>query len=474
MNDIMKKLTSGCIAILMTLSVTACTKPDRRPNILFIMSDDHASHAISAYGSVINRTPNIDRLADEGIRFENCFCTNSICAPSRAVILTGKYSHLNGLVDNQVSFDGNQQTLPKLLQDAGYLTAIVGKWHLKSEPTGFMYSNVLPGQGDYHDPVLIENGVSHRYTGYVTDIITDLALAWLEGQDLSNKPFFLMLNHKAPHADWEPDERHMTLYSDEDIPLPATFDDDLESRTAQIQNHRLFVGPKQWELHFQPRFGALPEGKTEQQTREWVYQRYMKDYLRCIASVDENIGRVLDYLDEVGLSENTIVAYTSDQGFFLGDHGLYDKRFMYEHSLRMPLLLRYPGYIHPGSVSDAMVLNLDFASTLLDFAETPIPGDIQGLSFKRISEGKTPEDWRTTMYYRFYEVGYGIGPHEGVRTERYKLIHFLYGDMGWEFYDLDSDPDELNNLYGSRAHTDRVDRLKATLSSLKREYSVPQ
>ncbi|MHC4433247.1 MAG: sulfatase family protein, partial [Planctomycetota bacterium] len=398
---------------------------------------------------------------------------NSICAPSRAVILTGKYSHLNGVIDNRVTFDGGQQTLPKLLQQAGYQTAIVGKWHLKSPPTGFHYSNVLPGQGAYHNPVMIENGDSRKQKGYVTDLITDSAISWLRKQESSETPFFLMLHHKAPHADWEPDEKHMTMYSDGDIPLPATFNDDYITRTAQIGNHRLHVGPKQWELHFK-RFGQIPEGMTEQQTREWVYQRYMKNYLACIASVDDNVGRVLDYLEQAGLVENTIVVYTSDQGFFLGDHGLYDKRFMYEHSLRMPLLTRYPANIKPGSVSDAMVSNLDFASTLLDYARVPVPEDIQGESFKSIANGSRPKDWRTAIYYRFYETAFGIGPHEGIRTKRHKLIHFLYGDMGWELYDLKRDPDELNNMYGSAQTEGLVEDLKEMLASLKRKYKAIQ
>jgi len=443
---------------------------ESRPNILLIMSDDHASHAISAYGSRINKTPNIDRIAHEGMRFDNCFCTNSICAPSRAVILTGKYSHLNGVIDNGRRFDGSQQTLPKLLQQAGYQTAIVGKWHLKTEPTGFHYSNVLPGQGDYYNPVMIENGVRKKHTGYVTNLITDVAIQWLRDRP-SDKPFFMMLHHKAPHANWEPDEKYMALYKDTDIPEPLTFNDTYQGRTDQIKNHRLHVGPKQWELHFK-RFGPLPEGMSEQDTKKWVYQVYMKNYLRCIASVDNNVGRVLDYLDEAGLRKNTILIYTSDQGFFLGDHGLYDKRFMYEQSLRMPLLMRYPKEIAPGSAADEIVLNLDFASTLMDYADASVPADIQGRSFRAIARSRTPKDWRKTMYYRFYESAYGIGPHEGVRTQRYKLIHFLYGDKGWELFDLAADPDEMKNLYGNLEHREVVETLKKELEVLRKHYGI--
>ena len=452
-------------------SILRGAEPKRsRPNILFIMSDDHASHAIGAYGSQINRTPNIDRLAREGMRFDNCFCTNSICAPSRAVILTGKYSHRNGVIDNGCRFDGDQQTLPKLLQRAGYQTAIVGKWHLKTPPTGFHYSNILPGQGEYHNPVLIENGVRKRHTGYVTDLITDVAIQWLRDCP-RGKPFFMMLHHKAPHANWEPDEKHAEMYEDADIPEPLTFNDTYQGRTDQIKNHRLHVGPKQWELHFK-RFGPLAENMSEQETKEWVYQVYIKNYLRCIASVDDNVGRVLDYLDEAGLRDDTIVIYTSDQGFFLGDHGLYDKRFMYEQSLRMPLLLRYPKKIMPNSASDKIVLNLDLAPTLLDYAGVAVPADVQGRSFRAIAHGRTPRDWRKTMYYRFYESAFGIGPHEGVRTRRYKLIHFLYGDQGWEFYDLEKDPDEMMNLYGHPESRELVDTLKTELDVLKRRYGL--
>ena len=470
--EFLKKSTVTAVGLLAgRMSVLGNTeRKEIRPNILFIMSDDHASHAISAYGSRINRTPHIDRIAREGMRFDHCFCTNSICAPSRAVILTGQYSHLNGVINNSRRFDGSQQTLPKLLQRAGYQTALVGKWHLKTPPTGFHYSNVLPGQGEYHNPVLIENGLRKRHTGYVTDLITDIAIEWLKGRP-SDKPFFMMLHHKAPHANWEPDEKHADMYEDVDIPEPLTFNDTYQGRTDQIKNHRLHVGPKQWELHFK-RFGPLPEGMSEQETKEWVYQVYMKNYLRCIASVDDNVGRVLDYLDEAGLRDDTIVIYTSDQGFFLGDHGLYDKRFMYEHSLRMPLLMRYPKEIPRGLTADEIVLNLDFAPTLLDYAGVAVPADIQGRSFRAIAHGRTPRDWRKTMYYRFYESAFGIGPQEGVRTRRYKLIHFLYGDRGWEFYDLQKDPDEMMNQYGHPECRELVETLKTELDVLKRRYGL--
>lgn len=447
----------------------AVEQDSSRPNILFIMSDDHASQAISAYGSRINQTPNIDRLAREGIRFDNVFCTNSICAPSRAVILTGKYSHLNGVINNRTGFDGSQQTLQKLMQQAGYETALVGKWHLKTTPTGFDYSDILPSGGKYHDPDMIENGNSRILKGYVTDLITDRALNWLRKRRKSKKPFFLMLHHKAPHATWESDEKHEAMYPDADIPYPETFNDDYAGRTAQIANHRLHVGPEQWELQFK-RFGPLQAGMSEQESKEWVYQIYIKNYLRCVASLDDNVGRVLDYLEVSGLSGNTVVVYTSDQGFFLGEHGLYDKRFMYEEALRMPLLIRYPKEIEAGSRSDAMLLNLDFASTLLDYAGAAIPEDIQGESFRSVAGGKVPHDWRQAMYYKFYERAHGIGPHEGIRTMDYKLIHFQYGDMGWELYNLRKDPLEMENVYGLPENRSLILELKKMMAGLRQRY----
>ena len=443
-----------------------------RPNLLFIMSDDHAAQAISAYGGTRNPTPNIDRIASGGVRFNNCFCTNSICGPSRAVILTGKYSHRNGQLDNRTRFDGSQMTFPKLLRQGGYQTALVGKWHLHSEPTGFDYWNVLPGQGAYHDPVMIRNGEKQKHSGYVTDIITDEALQWLDDRE-PGKPFCLMLHHKAPHANWETDAKHADLFANREIPEPETFNDDYRTRTAQIREHRLKVGPLQWELHFEKRFGPIPEGVSGQAAREWVYQRYMKDYLRCVASVDDNVGRVLDYLDAHGLRENTVVVYTSDQGFFLGEHGLYDKRFMYEEALRMPLLMRYPREIPAGTTCDAIALNLDFAETFLDYAAVDVPVGMQGRSLRAIAMGEGESSWRDAMYYRFYEEAYGVGPHEGIRTKEYKLIHFLYGDGGWELYDLEADPHELVNLYGRPEQAELVARLKERMEALKRQYQVP-
>jgi len=440
----------------------------KKPNIIFIMTDDHASHALSCYGSKINKTPNLDRIAKEGIRFDNCFCTNSICAPSRAVILTGKYSHLNGVIDNRVRFDGSQLTFPKLLQKAGYETAMVGKWHLKSEPTGFDYWNVLPGQGAYHNPVMIEMGQRKKHTGYVTDIITDQCLKWLKERK-GDKPFCLMYQHKAPHRNWQPAKRHAELYEDIDIPLPETFNDDYRTRSSAAVEATMTIERHltRGDLKVEP-----PKSLTGQALKKWKYQRYMKDYLRCVAAVDENVGRLLDYLDAAGLTENTVVIYTSDQGFYLGDHSWFDKRFMYEESLRMPLLVRYPKEIKSGSVNDGIVLNLDFAPTFLDFAGVAKPAEMQGRSIRQVVRGKTPKDWRRSMYYHYYEYpgAHMVKRHYGVRTQRYKLIHFYHDIDAWEFYDLKKDPHELNNVYDNPAYANTVKELSAELRRLREEY----
>jgi arylsulfatase A-like enzyme len=443
--------------------------PDRPPNILFIMADDHAAHALSCYGSRINRTPQIDRIAAEGMRFENCFVTNSICAPSRAVILTGKYSHRNGVIDNGQAFDGSQQTLSKLLQKAGYETALIGKWHLKSDPTGFDYWNILPGQGQYYNPEFIEMGRRRRIRGYVTDIIADETLKWLRSRD-PDKPFFLMSQHKAPHRAWMPKSTYARQYLQREIPTPPTFDDDYRTRGDAARQQAMTI-----EHHLTPRDlkRSPPEDLSGEALKRWKYQRYMRDYLACVDSVDENVGRILDFLDEAGLAENTVVVYTSDQGFFLGDHGWYDKRFMYEESLRMPLLVRYPPEIAPGSVAGAVALNLDFAPTLLDLAGVAPPADMQGRSLRPILRGERPVDWRTEMYYSYYEYqpgGHLVRPHYGIRTERYKLMHFHGGIDCWELYDLTADPNELNNLYGDAAYADLTRSLKSALADLRKRY----
>ena len=430
----------GGLALAGPLTQAQAADEPRRPNILFIMTDDHAAHALSCYGSRINKTPNLDRLAREGMLFRNCFCTNSICAPSRAVILTGKYSHVNGVINNGRRFDGTQQTFPKLLQKAGYQTAMVGKWHLKTHPTGFDYWNVLPGQGAYHNPVMIEMGERKKHQGYTTDIITDQAIGFMEKRDKA-KPFCLMYHHKAPHRNWQPDEKHAQMYDDADVPEPETFDDDWQNRASAARLSAMSI-----ERHLTKRDLKVPppEGLEGQALKKWKYQRYIKDYLRCVAAVDDNVGRVLEYLDKEGLTDDTLVVYTSDQGFFLGDHGWFDKRFMYEESLRMPLLVRYPRLVKPGTMSDPMVLNLDFAATFLALAGVPIPGDMQGRSVVPLLRGEKPADWRTSFYYHYYEYpgAHSVRRHYGVRTSRHKLIHYYRQDE-WELFDLVKDPHEM-------------------------------
>ena len=465
-----------------------------RPNIILIFTDDHASHALSCYGSKINKTPQLDRLASEGMLFRNCFCTNSICAPSRAVILTGKHSHLNGVIDNRVRFDGRQQTFPKLLQKAGYQTAMIGKWHLKSRPTGFDHYEVLIGQGPYYNPPMIRNGSRVKHTGYTTDIITNIALKFLKGRDTA-KPFMMMLQHKAPHRNWQPGPKHLTLYDDVTIPEPDNLFDNYLGRgtAAQTQdmsiartmtpNDLKLVPPrnftpaqlKTWNAAYGPKNEAFRKANLKGKPLiRWKYQRYIKDYLRCIASVDDNVGRVLDYLDTSGLAKNTIVIYSSDQGFYLGDHGWFDKRFMYEESLRMPLMARWPGHIKPGSINSDLVSNLDFAQTFLELAGVDSPPDMQGLSLVPLLAGKTPADWRTSLFYQYYEFPgpHSVRRHMGVRDSRYKLIHFYNLDE-WELYDLKRDPREMHSVYGSPEYTAITARLKDELTQLRRKYRVP-
>jgi arylsulfatase A-like enzyme len=483
-----------CRALLALLLSPVFVFAAARPNIIFIMSDDHASHAISAYGSKINRTPHLDRLAREGMRLNNCFAVNSICTPSRAAILTGKYSHINGVtVFNR--FDGSQWTVAKTLQAAGYRTAMIGKWHLTSDPTGFDYWNILPGQGLYHDPFFIEMGERKKIPGYATDIITDKTIEFLKNAP-RDKPFFVMSHHKAPHRPWDPDEKHARLYEDVDIPEPETFNDnyatrspaaveatmridrDLNRRDLKVASPADLKGPDlaKWNSTTDAEMEVVIKGEKKKLSGEalkkWKYQKYIKDYLRCIASVDDNVGRLLDYLDASGLATNTIVIYTSDQGFYLGDHNWFDKRFMYEESLRMPFLVRYPGHIKPGSTSDAMVLNVDFAPTFLEYAGLSAPKEVQGRSFASALAGQTPKDWRTEMYYRYYHYpgDHQVQPHYGVRTERHKLIYFNKINA-WELFDLKTDPHELKNIYADPAQAGVVKQLKASLARLRTELN---
>jgi arylsulfatase A-like enzyme len=480
------------LTLLLGTAAASASAQNARPNILFIMTDDHAAHAIGAYGSKVNRTPNLDRIAAEGVRFDNCFVTNSICTPSRASILTGKYSHLNGVpVFNR--FDGSQPHVAKYLQAAGYYTGMIGKWHLGSDPTGFDHWEILPGQGRYVDPVFYTATDQRTIRGYATDVITDLSIQFLKDRP-KDKPFFLMCHHKAPHREWTPDEKHRREFADKTIPEPATLYDDYATRADALRRNRqrVFDDLNRRDLKLEPPTGLsnqerqrwLNESPREveievdgrKQTltgdalNKWKYQRYMQDYLACVQSVDDGVGRLLDFLDRNGLRENTVVIYTSDQGFFLGDHGLFDKRFMYEPSLRMPLLVRAPGIAGAGQVASAMAINTDFAPTFLDLAGVPVPKDMQGRSLVPLLKEQAPPDWRTSMYYRYYhDPGHhNTAAHYGVRTATHKLIHYWKQDQ-WELFDLTKDPDERRNLYADPAAKETVAKLKAELYRLKAE-----
>ncbi len=510
----------------------------KRPNILFIMTDDHATQAISCYGSNLIETPNIDRIAEEGLRFNNCYVTNAICAPSRAVILTGKFSHKNGVTDNEKVFDGSQTTYPKLLRQAGYQTAMIGKWHLGSSPTGFDFWSVLPGQGDYYRPEFIEMGDTIEEEGYVTDVITDKAIKWLENRD-DSKPFAMVYQHKAPHRNWMPASRHLGAFEDKVFPEPETLFDDYQGRglaareqEMEIANHlwdawdfklatkeeldnygathtlekitdskhhdvasankreqdleklyRVYkrMTPEQqelWNKAYAKRINKFEQFKkdeiTEKELTAWKYQLYMRDYLATLLSLDENVGRMLDYLEEKGLLDNTIVVYTSDQGFFLGEHGWFDKRIMYEECYRMPLIMRYPKAIKAGTQTTALSMNVDFAPTFLDYAGVEVPKDMQGVSLRPVFEnsGLTPSDWRKATYYHYYEYPswHSVKRHYGMRTDRYKLIHF-YNDIDeWELYDMKLDPNELNNLINNPNYADIISDLKKQLQQQRDKY----
>jgi arylsulfatase A-like enzyme len=484
-------LMATCLGID-PVSAAASANGMRRPNIIFIMSDDHAAHAISAYGSVVNRTPNLDRLAKDGMRFDGCFAVNSICTPSRATILTGKYSHLNG-VPAFNAFDGSQPTVAKYLQAAGYYTGMIGKWHLGSDPTGFDRWMVLPGQGVYFDPDFLVPEGRTQIKGYITTIITDLAVDFLKSRP-KDQPFFLMCHHKAPHRRWEPEPRYRAEFSDKNIPEPATLRDMYEGRTDALKENkqRVFDDLTRSDLKLEPptnltgtarnqwldtkptNVELIVAGKTKvlagEELNQWKYQRYLQDYLACVQSVDDSVGRLLDWLDANGLHDNTIVIYTSDQGFFLGDHGLYDKRFMYEPSIKMPFLVRWPGVIQPGSSQDALAINADFAPTFLEAAGLTVPPDMQGRSLVPLMKGKRPADWRTSFYYRYYhDPGHhNTRAHYGVRTDSHKLIYFWKKDQ-WEMYDLRQDPNELRNLYTDPSQQPLVAKLKTELYRLRQE-----
>ena len=501
----MSRFITLLIATLLCCTARSSSAADKTPpNIVFIFSDDHAFQAVSAYKDPrkLVETPNIDRIGREGMIFHRCVVPNSICGPSRACVVTGKYNHINGFYNNSnCKFDASQPTFPKMLQAAGYQTAIIGKWHLISDPTGFDYWNILPGQGVYYNPPMIEMGKTIKHEGYVTDIIGDESLKWLKARDKS-KPFLLMCQHKAPHREWEPPIRYLNHdvgpSGDRKYDEPPTLFDDYENRGFAVRDQDMtlektitkrdmkLVTPgnlneeqkKAWDAYYAPRnaeFEKLnPQGKD---LVRWRYQRYMHDYLACVKAVDDNVGRVLKYLDEEGLSENTIVVYSSDQGFYLGEHGWFDKRWIFEESLRAPLLVRWPGVAKPGSEFKQIVSNIDFAETFLEAAGLPIPADMQGRSLVPVLKGETPSDWRKSFYYHYYEFPqpHHVRPHYGVVTDRYKLVRFYAPDVDyWELYDREKDPLELRSFYGDPAYAKTIEELKAEALRLRKELKVPE
>ena len=505
-------LSAAGIAVAPAFATDAVQGDEKPMNILFIMCDDHSYQTISAYDTTFIRTPNIDRIAADGVRFTNSFVANSISGPSRACMLTGKHSLANGFTDNSSSFDGSQQTFPKLLQAQGYETAVIGKWHLTSDPTGFDHWDILIGQGDYYNPTFIRNGERVQREGYATNVTTDLALDWLSNGRDGDKPFCLLLHHKAPHRTWMPDTCDFDLFKDSDFPLPATFYDTYEGRVAaagqkmsisadmdivydlkmadkdstihsrpdlEAWGRRIYnnMNPAQkaaWDAHYDVVIEQFKQAGLEGEALDaWKYQQYMRDYLRVITSVDRNVGRVLDYLDETGLADNTLVVYTSDQGFYMGEHGWFDKRWMYEESFRTPLLMRLPGGV-TGDVP-ALVQNIDYAATFLDLAGADVPGDIHGCSLLPLLEGEQWEPNREGIYYHYYEFPdeHAVKPHLGIRTECFKLIHF-YTDDVWELYDLRTDKNEMNNIYGRPGTEQLTATLKEMLVNLQHQYGEEQ
>jgi arylsulfatase A-like enzyme len=471
----------------------------KRPNILFIFSDDHAYQAISAYNDPrrLIETPHIDRLAREGMRFDRCVVPNSICGPSRASVLTGKYSHQNGFFNNTNSrFDGLQATFPKLLHAAGYQTALFGKWHLVTDPTGFDDWKILPGQGVYYNPPMIDNGGPVRYQGYTTDVITELSLDWLRKRDKS-KPFLLMCHHKAPHREWLPALRHLDHDHDRHYPEPPTLFDDFSGRGKAEHDQDMTIAKtmtavdlklvppadltpeqhREWNAYYEPRNAAFRRARFEgSDLVRWKYQRYMHDYLGCVKALDESVGRLLQFLDDQELAKDTIVIYAADQGFYLGEHGWFDKRWIFEESLRTPLLVRWPGIVQPGTACANLVSNIDFAETILEAAGLPVPADMQGRSLLAILKGQIPQDWRTAFYYQYFEypVPHHVRPHYGVVTDRYKLVHFDIPDLDeWELFDLEKDPRELRSVYRDPTYVAVVTKLKQELDRLRSELKVP-
>lgn len=489
--------TISLLILTLTLGVNVFAQPKSRPNIIVILSDDHAVQSIGAYGSKIGATPNLDRLAKQGAVYNKAFVANSICGPSRAILLTGKYSHVNGFKNNRDKFDASQDVFPKRLRASGFQTAWIGKWHLLSYPQGFDYWNILPGQGQYYNPSFISmKGDTSRIEGYCTNVTTDIALNWLEGRD-KEKPFFMVVGEKAPHRTWMPEIQDLGKFDNVNFPLPANFYDSYDKRVAAAMQDMSIektmkigydlkmksdtdklassflarMNPAQrqaWNTYYDRIENDFQKRNlTGRALTEWKFQRYMKDYYSTVLSLDRNIGRILDYLDQNDLTKNTIVVYTSDQGFYLGEHGWFDKRFMYEESMRTPLIIRYPGVIKPGTVSNQMISNVDFAPTFLEAAGVAIPKEIQGRSMMPLLKNARASI-RKSAYYHFYEYPgeHSVLKHFGIRTSRYKLIRFYDHKNFWELYDLQSDPNEMKNLYGEKKYQVITSDLKKQLKEL--------
>ena len=515
--EIVSTIAYSLTGTAMLASLSSCQEKKAEPvpnkyNIVYIMTDDHTAQMMSCYDNRYVETPNLDRIAKDGVRFTNSFVANSLSGPSRACMITGKHSHANGFTDNTTCvFDGSQQTMPKLLQQAGYQTALIGKWHLESLPTGFNYWEILPGQGDYYNPDFIEmNNDTIQEKGYLTNIITDKSINWLENQRDKSKPFALFIHHKACHRNWLPETKYLSLYEDKTFSLPDNFYDDYEGRKAaqtqemEIGEHMdIIYDTKMYRKDLDTRLKAQYEkfiGRMTPEEREaydavyepiikdfykknlkgkelaeFKYQRYMRDYAKVLKSFDDNVGRTLDYLEQHGLMENTLVVYTSDQGFYMGEHGWFDKRFMYEESMHTPLVMHLPkGLDAKGDIAE-MVQNIDYAPTFLDLAGAEIPADIQGVSLLPLLKGTKPATWRKSLYYHFYEypAEHAVKRHYGVRTERYKLIHF-YNDIDeWELYDLQEDPHEMHNLYGQKGYEQVTEDLMKELIKLQQQYQDP-
>ena len=524
-----KSLKKFIVVSLVFLSISCSFQKDNRPNILFIMSDDHAYQAISAYDNRLIDTPNIDRIADEGIIFSNASVTNSICAPSRAVILTGKHSHINGKIDNLAKFDDTQTTFPQLFQKAGYQTAMFGKLHFGNNPKGFDDFLILPGQGSYINPLFLGKDKDTIITGHATDITTDLTLNWFKSKRDESKPFLMMYLHKAPHRPWWPTPEKFAEFYEKKFPEPETLFDNYSNRgtaakTAEMNilkhmqyMHDSKIRPETMDImsnvepkmiytrddgtkttpsveRFNGPYGRMNESQRQKyditidkinedfknnwpkmndiEKMKWKYQRYMQDYLATISSVDDNVGRVLDYLEETGLDKNTIVVYTSDQGFYLGEHGWFDKRFIYDQSFKTPLLIKWPNVIQPGITNDELVQNLDYAQTFLEAAMIDIPDDMQGESLIPLLKGDSQKWTRDAVYYHYYEYPsvHMAKRHYGIVNKEFKLVHFYFDVDEWELYDRLNDPNEMNNVYNDPNYIDIVRALTLELNDLRKKY----